>query len=62
MGVGVGVWGIHFMLDCETFLPTVPLIGSWQIPLSLAATGCSLVGYFLLEPPWRINWGSPNRS
>ncbi|RCS54921.1 sodium:solute symporter [Bremerella cremea] len=59
MGIGVGVWGLHFVLGCETFLPGVPLIGTWQLPLSLAATGCSLVGYFLLEPPWKIQWGSP---
>lgn len=59
MLLGTGIWSIHFLLGCDTFLPTVPVIGAWHIPLSLAATACSLGGYFMLEPPWRIRWGTP---
>lgn len=62
MIVGIGVWGIHFVSGLETFLQGVPFIGGWELPLSLAATGCSLLAYFAVEPPWRIKWESPERT
>lgn len=58
MLTGVGVWAIHFAFDWEHFLAPLPLFANWNIPLSLAATVCSLLGYFLYEPPWRIHWKS----
>lgn len=61
MLAGAGVWGIHFAFQWEHFLAPVPVVADWNIPLSLAATVCSLLGYFLYEPPWKIHWKSPAR-
>ena len=56
MVVGTGLWAVHFAMGWETFLPTVPRVSSWQLPLSLSATACALIAYFLFEPPWKIVW------
>ena len=56
MVAGVGVWLIHFALDWEYFLPPSRMFAQREIPLSSAATACSLLGYFVVEPPWRIRW------
>jgi len=56
MLVGSATWGLHFMLGWEHFLAPLAVIGNWEIPLSLAATSCSLAAYFCSEPPWGIAW------
>jgi solute:Na+ symporter, SSS family len=54
MLVGTAVWVIHLFLGWESFLE--PLASLNRFPISLAATGCSLLAYFVMEPPWRIQW------
>ncbi|MCA9173316.1 MAG: sodium:solute symporter family protein [Planctomycetales bacterium] len=63
MAVGTGVWALHFAMNWETFLPTVPTVGSWQLPLSLTAPLLALAAYFIWQPPWRIAWqrATPHR-
>jgi Na+/proline symporter len=56
MLVGTGVWAIHYVMGWETFLASLPKFEDWQWPLSLSATGCALLAYFLYEPPWKIAW------
>lgn len=58
MLTGFGVWVFHFAFQWEHFLEFLPVLATWDIPLSLAATCCSLLGYFLYEPPWSIRWES----
>lgn len=58
MLVGTSVWAVHFAAGWDHFLPHLALIGSWQLPVSLAATACGVLAYFALEPPWRVAWGS----
>lgn len=58
MLAGSGIWAVHFVCGWEHFGAPYPVIATWQIPLSLAATLGSLTGYFCCEPPWRIRWVS----
>ena len=51
MLVGTGAWGAHFALGWESFLEPVPVVGSWPIPVSLAATACGFVAYLIAG--WR---------
>ncbi len=53
---GTGIWALHFCFGWEVFLQPVPLLQRLQLPLSLSATTCALLIYFLLSPPWRIIW------
>ncbi len=62
MLTGAGVWAIHLAFQWEYFLAPLPLFANWNIPLSLAATVCSVLGYFLFDPPWRISWKSAARG
>jgi SSS family solute:Na+ symporter len=57
MVVGTGIWGLHFVMGWDHFLPSVALIGSWQLPISLTATAGGILAYFVMEPPWTIHWG-----
>ncbi|GAA4420790.1 sodium:solute symporter family protein [Bremerella cremea] len=56
MLVGTGIWAIHFVMNWETFLPTVGWLETLQLPLSLMATACAALAYFCLQWPWRIEW------
>lgn len=56
MLVGTGVWAIHFLFGWEDFLQPAQSLGWTPFPLSLGATGSSLLAYFVIEPPWRIRW------
>ena len=58
MIVGTAVWGMHFACGWEFFLEPVPKIQSLKLPLSLCATGVSLLAYFVVAPPWKILWRS----
>lgn len=51
MLVGTGVWAVHFLAGWETFLEPVPGFRSWQLPLSLTATGLAAIAYWLVSPP-----------
>jgi Na+/proline symporter len=62
MLVGTGVWAVHFVLGWETFLPELKYIGEYELPLSLSATGCGLLAYFIGEPPWKTEWHWPSRT
>lgn len=53
MAVGTMVWAVHFLLGWDGFLQ--PIWGE-QLPVSLAATACSALGYFVCEPPWQVQW------
>ncbi len=50
MLTGTGVWAIHFFSGWETFLPTARYVGTWQLPVSLTATACSLLSVLLIRP------------
>lgn len=54
MLVGTGTWALHLLLGWEWFLQ--PLCTQLRLPVSLSATGCGLLAYFVLAPPWRIDW------
>lgn len=56
MAAGTGIWGLHFVMGWEVFLESLPLFQKLQLPLSLTATVCAVVVYFVVEPPWRISW------
>lgn len=56
MIVGTATWGLHYLFGWEHFLAPLATIGDWEIPLSVAATFCSLAAYFFFEPPWSIAW------
>jgi Na+/proline symporter len=56
MIAGTLVWGIHFVCGWEDFLEPAQTLGWIAFPLSLGATACSLLAYFLWEPPWRMRW------
>ena len=56
MLLGTGTWAWHFAWGWESFLPPVPHVGSWRIPVSLASVTASLLGYWLWEPPWQMRW------
>lgn len=55
---GSGVWLLHVVAGWECFLEGIPVFQFLQIPLSLSATACALLAYFLCEPPWRIAWSA----
>lgn len=42
MGIGAGLWVLHYALGWDTFL--APWL-AWPVPASLAITGCSLAAY-----------------
>lgn len=52
MGVGFGLWVLHYAAGWESFLP--PLLGAWEpwLPSSLTVTGMSLLAYLAGE-----RWG-----
>lgn len=54
MLAGTAAWCLHWLSGWEFFLQPLPLFADWQLPVSLSATGCSLLAYFVLEPPWRL--------
>lgn len=56
MLVGTGIWAIHFVCGWEFFLEPLAPFDQWEAPLSLSATFGALVAYFLLEPPWNMQW------
>ena len=49
MLVGTGVWGVHFALGWEIFLPSVGFFQRLQLPLSLSATACAALAYFVFR-------------
>ncbi|QDU97267.1 sodium:solute symporter family protein [Lignipirellula cremea] len=51
---GFLVWAIHFGLEWDHFAAGWPLLGAYQAPTSLCATGVSLLAYLLCEPPWTM--------
>ncbi len=59
MLAGIAVWGLHFALGWNSFLEPVGFVGDWHLPVSLAATACGLLAYWLLEPPWTARWKRP---
>jgi solute:Na+ symporter, SSS family len=54
MLVGTAVWGVHWVCGWEWFLQPLDPPARWHLPVSLSATGCSLLAYLSLEPPWRM--------
>ncbi len=58
MLAGTSVWAIHFLCGWDDFLQPAQSLGWIPFPLSLGATACSLLGYCLFEPPWRLAWQS----
>lgn len=58
MLIGTGVWAVHFVAGWESFLEPLAGFREWQFPLSIAATLCGVLGYFVFAPPWRIAWTS----
>jgi len=45
MLAGTVVWAIHFVLGWEVFLEGVPVVASWNLPLSLCATAIAWIVY-----------------
>jgi Na+/proline symporter len=56
MLVGMGLWFLHFVTGWEKFLEPLPGFSTWKLPFPLAAPLCSLLAYFVFEPPWKIAW------
>ena len=56
MLTGTLIWFIHFLPGWEVFLEPIGVIARWELPLSLCATACALLAYFVVAPPWRIDW------
>lgn len=56
MLVGMGIWGVHFAMGWEHFLPPLTDVLGWPLPISLTATAGGLLAYLICEPPWRICW------
>jgi Na+/proline symporter len=54
MTVGTGVWAVHFVAGWETFFPTLSPVSKFELPLSLGATFCALIAYWIIEPPWPL--------
>ena len=54
MLAGTSVWAVHLIFGWEDFLQPAQTLGWIPFPLSLGATVCSLLGYCLMEPPWRM--------
>ncbi|MCA9038742.1 MAG: sodium:solute symporter family protein [Planctomycetaceae bacterium] len=59
MLTGTALWLIHFVADWEFFLEPVESLAALELPLSLCVTACALVAYFIVAPPWKIQWGRP---
>lgn len=53
---GIAIWFLHYAQGWEHFLqPWIP--ETWlPLPVSIAATLCGLVIYFVQDPPWKIHW------
>ncbi|MCC9608547.1 sodium:solute symporter family protein [Blastopirellula sp. JC732] len=58
MLAGAIVWGLHQPRGYETFLEPW-LAETFPVPLEIAATGISLLAYFVFEPPWQMRWAKP---
>jgi len=56
MVTGSSLWGIHYVMQWDLFLPVIPLMQSISLPVSIGATICALLAYFACEPPWKITW------
>ncbi|MCA9139062.1 MAG: sodium:solute symporter family protein [Planctomycetales bacterium] len=56
MLTGTAVWGLHFVMGWEIFLQPLDRFQQMQLPLSLMATGCAILAYFSIEPPWKVRW------
>lgn len=56
MMTGSSLWGIHYVMQWDYFLPVSPLMQMIELPVSIGATICALLAYFACEPPWKIAW------
>jgi Na+/proline symporter len=56
MLAGTAVWAMHFIFGWEDFLQPCQALGWIAFPISLGATACSLLAYWVCEPPWRMHW------